>query len=98
MTKTLTEQWREGTLENSYSQYTDLDKPEGYLWLTDENKKLQQQVERLQEQLKEARHTIYCIANTDGSDCKTILETIIRDANLYLEKWEEFKHSLNHKE
>jgi len=42
---------------------------------------------RLQEQLKEAQHTIYCIANTDGSDCKTILETIIRDANLYLDKW-----------
>ena len=48
---------------------------------------LSKKVERLQEQLEEAQHTIYCIANTDGSDCKTILETIIRDANLYLEKW-----------
>ena len=48
---------------------------------------LSKKVELLQEQLKEARHTIYCIANTDGSDCKTILETIIRDAKLYLEKW-----------
>lgn len=51
------------------------------------NREYREQIERLQEQLKEARHTIYCIANTDGSDCKTILETIIRDANLYLEKW-----------
>jgi len=48
---------------------------------------LSKTIERLQEQLKEAQHTIYCIANTDGSDCKTILETIIRDANIYLEKW-----------
>ena len=48
---------------------------------------LVKKVEQLQEQLKEATHTIYCIANTDGSDCKTILETIIRYANLYLEKW-----------
>ena len=44
-------------------------------------------IERLQEQLEEAQHTIYCIANTDGSDCKTILETIIRNANLYLERF-----------
>ena len=50
-------------------------------------KKTNKENKCLQEQLKEARHTIYCIANTDGSDCKTILETIIRDANLYLKKW-----------
>ena len=50
---------------------------------------LRKKLERLQEQLEEAQHTIYCIANTDGSDCKTILETIIRDSNLYLEKWGE---------
>ena len=47
---------------------------------------LEEQKAKLKEQLKEARYTIYCIANTDGSDCKTILETIIRDANEYLEK------------
>ena len=49
--------------------------------------KLEKQLSSISEQLNEARHTIYRIASTDGSDCKTILETIIRDANLYLEKW-----------
>lgn len=61
---------------------------EPYTYITISSlEKMGKLIQSLQEQLKEAQHTIYCIANTDGSDCKTILETIIRDANLYLEKW-----------
>jgi len=48
--------------------------------LQDDNKKLKEQIES-------ANKTIFGIANTDGSDAKTILDTVQRDAGLYLEKW-----------
>ena len=109
MTKTLTEQWRDGTLpeglyyiegkgnydialiRNRYCPVLTSPYSEDTVFESEfvpvEPVPSYDEYKRLQEQLKEARHTIYCIANTDGSDCKTILETIIRDANLYLEKW-----------
>lgn len=100
--KSLTEQWREGTLRGCFywklpngnicTAYTDTMRDIKNVRDSEEVEVLQEtpsyvEYKCLQEQLKEARHTIYCIANTDGSDCKTILETIIRYANLYLKKW-----------
>lgn len=68
---------------SSYEQYTELDKPEGYLWLTDEYKKLQQQMECLQEQLEEANEIILKLGKwtyvaSDGEPIRI---------SKYLKKW-----------
>lgn len=64
-------------------RYLSSDKPDIYLWLAEENTKQAKQIERLQEQLKEANELLELYFPKD----KKINSVCVKPINDYRKKW-----------